>query len=171
MSRSFLSPDEPLRFHVDAVALRTFVVLPMDDSICETPHAVGNAIARHSKHCEFSWVAASKRLQQNLQDVKIWRHAAAADLQSLWLRYASILQSDPRIQHRNVRLPRKQFIHRLYHMGLMSLPLRETAGNGGASSSKDPIQDVDIDDPTAAAIDHDDDAANGSGDEAGPGLV
>ena len=119
-----------------------FEVFPMDDSICETPHAVGNAIARHAKHCVFSWVAASLRLQQNLEDVKHWQHALKADLQSLWLRYGSILQSDPRKQHQNVRITRKQFIHRLYHMGLMSLPLRKAADDGGVSSVKDPVLDV-----------------------------
>ena len=179
LSHYLLSPDGPLRSHVKAVAaggsvsdlleeaLRTFEAFPMDDSVCETPHAVGNAIARQSKHCAFSWVAASIRLKLNLQDVKTWRHAVRADIQSLWLRYASILQSDPRMQHRNVRIPRKQFIHRLYYMGLMSLPLRDAAAdNGGASSSKDPIMDVAIDDPAA---DHDNDVASDSGDDARPG--
>ena len=161
LSSYFLSPDGWLRSHVDAVAaggiashklvaeVRMYGVFPMDDSICETPHAVGNSIARVSRHCDFSWVAASMRLKQNLADINTWRHAVRADLQSLWLRYASILQLNPRFKHRNVRVSRKLFIDQVYQMGLMFLAPREAAGSGGASSSNAPIEDGSIGEPAA----------------------
>ena len=183
LSAYFLSPDQWLRSHVEAVAaggiasdilvaeLRMYDVFPMDDSICETPHAVGNSIARGSKHCAFSWVAASMRLQQNLADIKTWRHAVRADLQSLWLRYASILQTNPRFKHRNVRVSRKLFIDQVYQMGLMSLAPRQAAGCGGASSSNAPIEDGAICEPAAPSdIEGDvDDAAAGDDDLLPPG--
>ena len=142
VSHYFLSPDGPWRAHIEAITpdggnispelsreLRFFIAVPMDDSICETPHAVSNAIARSSKHCSFSWVASTMRLTSNISDVKTFSKALRVDIQDVWLRYASILQTDIKKQHVTPKMTRKDFTRRVYNMGLLSEPLRQCGGH------------------------------------------
>ena len=69
------------------------------------------------------------RLKQNLSDVKQFQQALRInDIHEVWLRYGSILQTDLKKIHVNPKLTRKEFLQRVYHMGLMSKPLRQADG-------------------------------------------
>ena len=143
-----VNPDGNVVSDLLANELRFFSAIPIGDSACETLHAVGNAIARSSKHCDFSWVASTMRLGQNLKDVRQFQRAVNADLQATWLRFGSILQSDPKRRNINDRVRRKEFTNRVYHMGLMSKPLRAP----GQQCEDRLTIDLDVDVPPAGPI-------------------
>ena len=85
LSHHFLHPEGHLRAHVEQLRpdgsgasqllmqeVQVLTALPMDDSVAESPHAQGNAIARQAHRCGFAWVASSMRLKQNISDAKLW---------------------------------------------------------------------------------------------------
>ena len=69
------------------------------------------------------------RLDQNITDVKQFQHALRVDIQEVWLRFGSILQTYIKKLHVNPKLTRREFTERVYHMGLMSKPLRHGDDN------------------------------------------
>ena len=95
--------------------------IPFDDSIAETPHAVGNRLVRHGRNSGFAWQAASMRLHQNIADTREYSVALNADMQSLWYRSSSVLQMRKRAPNRPLRIKPK-----LYQDSLKGLirPLR-----------------------------------------------
>ena len=83
MTEMFLKPGSELRAHVDRIRddgsgvskiqqkwIDILQRIPLDDSLAESPHAVGNKLGRHGPKSSFAFVAASMRLEQNLVDVK-----------------------------------------------------------------------------------------------------
>ena len=130
LTHKFLRPGELLRNHIDCVRpdgtgisrlLQSWVdmlqAIPMDDSIAEAPHAIGNRLGRAAPRSGIAWAASSMRLTQNLQDVKLHSQALGADLQQLWLKHSSILQTQHHKLDRPVRIPPKEFQERLYMLG------------------------------------------------------
>ena len=94
ITHKFLKPGELLRDHVDSVRpdgtgisslLQSWIdmlrAIPMDDSIAEAPHAVGNRLGRAAPRSGIAWAASSMRLTQNLDDVKLHSQALGTDLQ------------------------------------------------------------------------------------------
>ena len=106
LTDKFLAPDGELRPHIDAIrpdgtgissSLWSWVEvvqkIPMDDSIAESPHAIGNRLGRSAPRSGIAWAASSMRLPQNLQDVTDHSRALRADLQQLWLKHSCVLQT------------------------------------------------------------------------------
>ena len=152
MTDKFLSHSEPLRAHVDRIGpdgsgssdlLKEHIMLvkniPFDDSIAEGPHALGNRLGRHGPRSSFAWTAASMRLQQNLEDAKAYSQALNVDLQDLWYKHSSVLQTQKGRLHRPMRLKPKVFHDKLYKLGSLTkgvpMPLDEQPdtdnGDGG----------------------------------------
>jgi len=104
-------------------------LVPVDDSIAESPHPIGNRLAGHAHGSSVGWVAASMRLEQNLTDANAWTSDAKleCDLTQEWLTYAKCLQSKPKKYGRPMRVKNQVVKHLFYHMGLMSQPVRGAA--------------------------------------------
>ena len=130
ITHKFLKPGELLRDHVDSVRpdgtgisslLQSWIdmlrAIPMDDSIAEAPHAVGNRLGRAAPRSGIAWAASSMRLTQNLDDVKLHSQALGTDLQQLWLKHSSILQTQRHKLDRPMKIPPKEFQERLYMLG------------------------------------------------------
>jgi len=83
--------------------------ISVDDSIAESPHSQGNRLSNHGRNTGFAWQAASMRLQQNLDDARQYSMALNADLQSLWYRHSSVLQTAPKSLHRPLRISPKLY--------------------------------------------------------------
>ena len=143
LTEKFLAPGTQLRHDVDLLdchaphnaspRLRAEVealsLVSLDDSIAESPHALGNQLGRHARGSTFGWVASSMRVPQNLVDVNAWSAALKVDLQQEWLTYTKVLQTSRRNLGRPMRLTPKEFRNRSYHMGLFSKPLRTEAAD------------------------------------------
>ena len=93
LTRHFLSPASRLRQAIDYLHversnasqyLRDEVVplaaFPMDDNVEEGPHAVARTVKQRPRPAGFSWIAATMRARQNLDDVRSWVPALDCDL-------------------------------------------------------------------------------------------
>ena len=131
-----MNPEGPLRADVDRLnpdgtgatdlvkaEVAAVARVPFDDSIAESPHAAGNRISRHAQRAGFPWIASSMRLQQNIHDVRSWSQALNVDIQREWDRPASILQTDRRKLHRNMRVAPQQLHRFVYMMGSFTCSL------------------------------------------------
>ena len=129
ITREFLAEESPLRSEVDALAvdgsncsevlaaeLRGFEEIPLDDTVAESPHARAKRILEHSKGSSWPWTAATMRLAQNLQDIKELVPLFGESLPALWGKYKTILQVNPSKATRNLKVKKKVFSNRLYHM-------------------------------------------------------
>ena len=115
-------------------------MVPLGDSIAESPHALGNSLGRHARGSFFGRVAASMRLSQNPTDVRVWSAALYVDLTHEWLTCTNVLQSKHRNFSRPMRVTPKALKHNFYHMGLMSQPVRTNAAD--EDGTKLPIADL-----------------------------
>lgn len=157
LTDKFLAPDGELRQHVDAMRadgtgisslLRSWIDVvhnvPMDDSVAESPHAVGNRLGRSAPRSGIAWAASSMRLLQNLRDVHDHSQALQADLQQLWLTHSSILQSQRHKLQRPMRMQPKEFSERLYIVGKISeSSLDAVAEADGSDNDHDQAQQPD----------------------------
>lgn len=177
----FLSPSGPLRSDVDMLEpdgagathrLRQEVhvlgLIPFDDSVAESPHAVGNRVGRHSSSCGFAWVASSMRLDQNLRDVALWVDALGDDLQQVWMRHGSILQTQRHKLSRNMRMKPKDLRDKVYMFGAFcrnqSLPMSGEDVDVADADDGEPHPNrgrSDLDQCIGQQADVDDDVANG----------
>ena len=94
---------------MDALADPTFKAaidrvrcIPLDDSKCERPHARAAWVGHASRASKWPWVAASVRLDQNIMDFENCRCPSLAH--HCWKNYKSVLQVQPKRQHRNKSL-------------------------------------------------------------------
>lgn len=129
VSHAFLSPDSELhgdvaniddegggaslRLRLEIAALRH---IPLDDAVGEGPHAIEKRIMEHSRAGSFAWSASTSRLEQNLSDIEEYTPKVGGDIQTEWLRYTSVLQTDARKARRSMRIKRSAFEQRIYHM-------------------------------------------------------
>ena len=154
LTLKFLSYDDEsgLRRHIDNMNpdgsgmsdyllsfVRIIQLVPFDDSIAESPHAVGNRIGRHSPHAGFAWSASTMRLDQNLQDVRDQSAALGTNLQDLWLKHTSILQTAKHKLNRPMRVKPKVFQEKLYMLGrfMAGVPLPDDAEQQPVGSDDD----------------------------------
>ena len=148
----FLAPDGALRPDVDLLddrgggaterlkmAIDSIEAMPFDDSIAESPHAIGNAIGRHARGSTFTWIASTMRLEQNLRDIHDWSNALGVDIEQEWLTYTSLLQTSPRKYGRPMRIKPASFRDRMYHMGLFSKGLRTANDDGDDGKQPMPL--------------------------------
>ena len=130
--------------------IKIIELIPGDDSIAESPHAVSNRIGRHSAHSGPAWSAATMRAPQNMVDVPELGSALGLDIQELWLRHSSVLQTLPQKLNKPVRCTPNEFQARLYELGRFSAPTPTTSTT---ASDLDEQQQDDF-----APDDHDDDS-------------
>lgn len=132
VTHEFLSPSSDLRPLVDAIGedgsnvaprlqreIDSLALIPMDDSVAEGPHARASRHMAHSRAAKWPWVAATMRLDQNLEDAKSVPPAVGSDLQALWSSYKSVVRGPSRRPSRQggstMQLP-AQFQADLYNM-------------------------------------------------------
>lgn len=150
VSLLFLSPDGPLRSEVDqmgsdgtsmgerlAAEVRGLQHIPLDDGVAEGPHARAARAKQSASGSTWAWIAASLRLQQNLQDIRSMLPTLDLDLDTEWGRYTSVLQALPDRAHRPMRISKADFRNRLYHMSHLGDP--SLMDNGCAAQ---PAEDV-----------------------------
>lgn len=136
----FLSPGGPLRAAVDDLhrgsrqcspALRAEIasleLIPIDDTVCESPHARAKRIMDHSRASTWSWTASTMRLSQNLQDIEDLVPVLGISLDSEWSRYKSILQVNPGQLQKNKKMSRLAFLEQVYALGHLQLPARASS--------------------------------------------
>ena len=117
VSRSLCDPGELLDAmmsmrdyrDLDNESLRMFVVakreLPINDEVCERPHAEFAKEHQHAPASGFPWKAASVRLQQNLDDVPLMASCTGDSLQAVYDSCKRVIQTSA--YKRSVRCRRK----------------------------------------------------------------
>ena len=93
--------------------MRSLALLPMDDTVCEMPHASGKRIAGSGAASKFPWVASTLRLQQNIADCRELPSKLCTSLEGPWSRYKSVVQPTPK-QCVVPPLDNRQFQKRMY---------------------------------------------------------
>lgn len=129
VTREFLTEGSPLRAAVDALQddgsnvspalaeeLHSLRSIPLDDSVAEGPHARAKKIIEHSKGATWAWTASTMRLAQNLKDIQELGAALNERATTVWGKYKTILQTNPKKYSQNLKVNRKEFTNRLYHM-------------------------------------------------------
>ena len=155
VTRWFLDPGCPgsLRPDVDGMlddgsgmsavlqsAVDSLAWVPMDDSICEGPHARAKRIKMPASAARWTWVAASMRLQQNLKDCESQPEEVGTSFRSAWTSYASVVQP----AHKENKFPRmkaselERRLYRLEHLSSFEI--------GRPGEVPIAFQDVDVDD-------------------------
>ena len=84
----------------------------------ETPHAVFGGEQTRSRGAHFPWIAASARIEQNLNDMRTIATSIGIPLQVLWDSFKSILQVG-RNRNRNQHISGKLFRGRVYFCRLV----------------------------------------------------
>lgn len=129
ITRWFLDPNHPksLRQAVDEMndsgkmsptlqaAVESLGWVPIDDCICEGPHARAKRIKTPASSGQWTWVAASMRLQQNLEDCNHMPDEVGTSLQSSWTSYATVIQPS-RNENKFPRMKRAALERRLYRL-------------------------------------------------------
>ena len=151
--------SELLQMNVEGVA-----AMPMDDSIAETPHSTANRTKKVARAAKSPWLGASMRLKQNLDDVPEWTAALDVDVKEEWCRYTSILQRDPRRQHRSMRISQKRFQGHLYKLGFFLGPTKKPDLERDRLADEDPHGDPPLPPPPPPGDDGSDDGEGGEGD-------
>ena len=93
--------------------VRVLQDIPLDDSICEKPHASGRRFELKARGALFGWHAASQRLSQNLNDVDEIVPKIGVSLQYLWDNYAVVANAR---RQRARKLNHKAMQRHIYHL-------------------------------------------------------
>ena len=94
--------------------LRGIELIPLDDSVGETPHALANVEQGRARSGAWGWAASTMRLEQNLQSAQDF---GFADVQQRWSIYSSVLKPfGARRRHSKLQLPRRELEARFYAM-------------------------------------------------------
>lgn len=102
-----IAPNGEISSEKLAAEVRSLQELPMDDAVCESPHAAASRLKKSSRRADFAWIASSMRLQHNLDYVAphlCEEHPGAINLQREWTNYKSILQVKKSRWNRPVKL-------------------------------------------------------------------
>lgn len=169
----FLDPEHPksLRSSIDrmaddgtrmspqlAAAVQGLSWVPLDDCICEGPHAQAKRIKNPASGAKWAWVASSMRLRQNISDCRSLPDATSTPLRSVWSASSSVVQP-PSSSHKVPRLNPQGLQRRMYRLdhltgfaaGKLAQPLALLdAGEGGndlevlsdgGEHEREPLQD------------------------------
>ena len=86
--------------------LRDIELVPLDDSVGETPHVLANVEQGRARSGAWGWAASTLRLEQNLQSAQDF---GFADVQQRWNIYSSVLKPfGARRRHSKLQLPRRE---------------------------------------------------------------
>lgn len=151
----FLSPAGALRRHIDAMnddgtgmapelvrEVESLLCIPLDDSAAESPHAVANRLMMHSRGATWPWVAASMRLEQNLQDARLVPDAIDTSYEQHWAAYTNVLRKPSHRSRSQVKKANMKTVQSdVYFMnfahdraGTARLGLGHASGEGGRLS-------------------------------------
>ena len=119
LTRKICQPGGDLRAHLDAVTedgrnlspsleevVRSLELAPMDDTVCEQPHAAAKKISGAASGSKFPWVASSLRLEQNLDDCRQLPRTLSMSLDGPWSKFKTVIQPArketlaPKLKHR-----------------------------------------------------------------------
>lgn len=142
VTRSFLAPGSVLRAAMDRAlvegvsprlqaAVDSLRAMPFDDGVNEGPHAQAQRFAAHARRACWPWIAASMRLQQNLQDAREMAPAIDVSLRSVWSQWTSLLCVGGRHQLVRQRVKRQKFIDNIYRMAFFFEHTRIAEAQGG----------------------------------------
>ena len=129
ITSAFLEPGCPMRAQLDHLArtgdmslqlkreIQSLCDVPFNDVVCEAPHAHAKRIGDSARRGSWAWLASSVRLKQNLEDAVLLPSMTGVDLQLVWNRWKSALQTSSKSSCRNKKIKRKAFLHRVYRVG------------------------------------------------------
>lgn len=118
-------------------AVEALARVPLDDCICEGPHAQAKRLKMPASSAQWAWVASSMRLKQNIAACRELPGQTSASFRAVWSSWTTVVQP----ARKSTRVPRmkpKEFRRRLY--GLDHLE-GFSADAGGASPGARAIQD------------------------------
>lgn len=130
MTQRFLDPRHPdsLRNEIDAMRagssdmspklaseVRALNWVPLDDCICEGPHAQAKRLKMPASSGKWTWLAASMRLSQNLEDCEGLVAETKRSLRSVWSNFATVVQP-PSKCWRTPGMTVKTFQRRVYRL-------------------------------------------------------
>lgn len=107
MAQRFLDPSHPhsLRAAIDdmrpdgtgmsptlLVAVQSLAWVPLDDCICEGPHAKAKKIKLPASNAKWTWVASSMRLAQNIEDCYLLPERLGCSIRAVWSSYSTVVQ-------------------------------------------------------------------------------
>ena len=98
-----------------ADAVRALASTPMDDCVCEGPHAAAKRIKMPASAAKWTWVASSMRLRQKLADCRALPQMSGVPLRAAWNGYSTIVQPSSK-STRVPRLTRSAFERRMYRL-------------------------------------------------------
>ena len=98
-----------------AAAVRALQWAPMDDIVCEGPHAVAKRVKTPASSAKWTWVATSMRLGQNIADCRSFPQELGASLRPAWSAFSTIVQPASK-SHRVPRMTTFEFQRRMYRL-------------------------------------------------------
>lgn len=149
----FLAPNHPHSLRADfdkmlndgsgmspnlRAAVETLARVPLDDCVCEGPHAQAKRIKMPATAAKWAWVAASMRLKQNLEDCKgALPVQDSSAFRSAWTAWATVLQPAGK-SRRFPRMKHKELHRRLYRLDhLLGFNAGASSGASGAQALED----------------------------------
>lgn len=73
-------------------AVEGLAAAPLDDCVCEGPHAAAKRAKMPATAAKWAWVASTLRIKQNLADCSTLPAATATSLQAAWSSWATVVQ-------------------------------------------------------------------------------
>lgn len=143
VSRRFLDAAHPqsLRSDIDRMsddgtgmsakltaAVRSLSWVPLDDCVCEGPHAQAKRIKMPAACAKWTWIAASMRLGQHISDCTTLVRDSGS-LRTVWSNFASVVQPASK-SSKTPRMKPLVFQRRLYRLDhLQGFPDRPGSGS------------------------------------------
>ena len=167
VSAEFLEEGSPLRRQIDRMIPEQCVLepelmqevqslrdIPFIDVVCEGPHAAAHRVGLGSRAARWAWIASSIRVQQNLADAQRLAAETGADMQKLWNKWKSVIQTSKRSANRNSKIRHHVFYDQLYRMSSMKEFGSHLAEAGGAPGvdGEDDDDDVVADEEETPAV-------------------
>ena len=127
VTRAFFEEGSPIAGTIDACltyGVHDYGVLDMvdgyagvmfDDSLCESPHARANRAWANTRATRFPWLAATVRVEQNIEDVQQHLASPLVSVQECWNKWSAVLQKRPNTL-RGVKLRRGEALKRIYYV-------------------------------------------------------
>lgn len=110
--------------------------IPLDDAVGESPHARGKDISMRARGSDFPWVAASMRIDQNLEDIHtVGMSLDSIDLQREWDNRAAVIQR-PKYQSRPRRVSNAELLRKVYKLSHFGIVGPMAVHGGGPHSGR-----------------------------------
>lgn len=99
-------------------AVETLTLVPLDDCVCEGPHAQAKRLKMPASSAKWPWVASSMRLKQNIAMCRELPQQTNASLRVVWTSWGTVVQS----ARKSKRFPKmkpmemRRLLYRLDHL-------------------------------------------------------